>query len=181
MVEILNDFDTNVLVFIHRYTHNAIFDMIMPHITFLGNGGLVWIIISAILLTRKRYRNVGLMCLCALIVSTVLGQVILKHLIKRPRPFISMPDVGLLIPEPLGYSFPSGHSTSAFAVSGIMYEKMRKYGIYAVILAVLIAFSRIYLFVHYPSDVILGIVIGLICSKIVLGINKKLTSNRLEM
>ena len=87
---------------------------------------------------------------------------------------MTISNVHMLIPEPSGYSFPSGHAASSFAAAGIIYKELKGYGVYALVLAAVIAFSRIYLFAHYPIDVFMGIILGLICSQIVLYIRRKL-------
>ena len=158
---------------IHNFTQIGLLDKIMPYITYMGNNGLIWIVISVILLANKKYRYAGVMCILSLILGAFLCDGILKNIIRRPRPFMSMPNLHLLIPEPSGYSFPSGHATSSFAAAGILYKEFKKYGIYPLILAVLISFSRVYLFVHYPIDVVTGAALGLICSQIVLYIAAK--------
>lgn len=170
MLESLQKIDINTLKIIHDYSQNYIFDKIMPLITSLGNLGLVWIAISIILISNKKNRTIGLMCISALILNTILGEGILKHLFQRQRPFVSMPAVHLLISKPTSFSFPSGHTSSSFAVAGIIWSQLKKYRVHAVLLACLIAFSRLYLFVHYPSDILGGIAQGLICAKIVLNI-----------
>lgn len=173
MLQGLEKIDLNILNFIHSTTQNTIFDKVMPYITFLGNMGMVWIVISILLILNKKCRHVGLMCLSALLLATILGEGILKHIIQRPRPFFAEPAINLLIKRPLSYSFPSGHTTSSFAVAGIIFATLKKYRIYAVLLAAMIAFSRLYLFVHYPSDILAGILLGLLCSKVVLIVYQK--------
>ena len=168
MLELLQRMDTNTLELVHHYTQNYVFDRIMPFITSLGNLGMIWIIISIVLLLNKKYKNIGLMCLTALILDTIIGEGILKHLIQRPRPFVSMPAIHLLIAKPTSFSFPSGHTSASFAAVGVIWSQLRKYRMHAILLASLISFSRLYLFVHYPSDVLAGIIQGLICAKIVL-------------
>jgi undecaprenyl-diphosphatase len=119
-----------------------------------------------------KYRKVGILTICALILSSILGEGLIKHLVKRPRPFIADPAVQLLIAKPLSYSFPSGHTTSAFAAAGIIVKMVKRYRAYVITLALLIAFSRMYLFVHYPTDIVGGIILGLVCSKIVIYFSK---------
>lgn len=168
MLELIQKIDISVLRLIHDYSQNYVLDKIMPIITSLGNAGVVWILISTILILNKKYRYIGWMCISALILNAIVGEGILKHLVKRQRPFVSMTDVNLLISKPTSFSFPSGHTSSSFAVVGIICSQLKKYRIPVVLLACLIAFSRLYLFVHYPSDVFAGVIEGLICAKIVL-------------
>lgn len=172
MLEGLKNLDLGLLKFIHDSTQNYIFDKIMPLITSLGNGGFIWITIALILIFNKRYRDVGIMIIASMIVTSIIGEGILKNLIQRPRPFINISTVHLLISKPTSYSFPSGHTAASFAAVGIIFSTLKKFRIYAIILALLIAFSRMYLFVHYPSDILGGILLGLFCSKIVLKVYK---------
>ncbi|WP_309244991.1 phosphatase PAP2 family protein [Clostridium tagluense] len=143
--------------------------------TYLGNGGMIWIIISALLIISKKYRKIGFMAISALILSTILGDGILKHVVKRIRPSASIPAVNLLIVKPLSYSFPSGHTTSSFAVAGVLAKYFKDYTLEFFSLASLIAFSRLYLYVHYPTDVLAGIILGLICSGIIIYVFNKVS------
>ena len=167
-MNLLQNLDMEILRFIYNNLRNPVIDRVMIAFTLLGDLGVVWILISLFLLASKKYRKTGMMTICALILSTVLGSGILKYLIQRPRPFVFDPAVEILISKPLSYSFPSGHTASSFAAAGILFRELKRYRIYAVVLATLIAFSRMYLFVHYPTDIIGGITLGLICSEIVI-------------
>jgi undecaprenyl-diphosphatase len=144
----------------------------MPIITSLGNMGLIWIIIALVLIFNKKYRDVGIMIIASFILTSIIGEGILKNLVQRLRPFIDIPTINLLISKPTSYSFPSGHTASSFAVAGIIFSTLKKFRIPAIILASLIAFSRMYLLVHYPSDILGGILLGIICFKIVLKVYK---------
>ena len=173
MLEIINRLDLNILDFIQSNLRNYFLDKLMIIITSLGNGGCFWIALMVVLLFTEKYRNVGILAIIALILSTIMGEVIIKNIVQRPRPFLAVTTINMLIAKPLTYSFPSGHATVAFAVAGVLFEKFKKYGFIFIMLALLISFSRIYLFVHYPSDVIAGIALGLVCSKIVLYVSGK--------
>lgn len=170
MIELIGNLDLGILRFINDNLHNPIMDKIMIIITSLGNGGVIWIGITLIFIITKRYRKIGIMMACGLILNALLGEVILKNIIKRPRPFMNLSEINLLVKIPTTYSFPSGHTASSFVVVGIIFSTLKKYRWQALTLAVLIAFSRLYLFVHYPSDIIGGIILGVISSKIVLEI-----------
>ena len=159
--------DMAILEFINNNLQNSILDNLMTIITSLGNNGMIWIVISLILIVSKKYRRVGVLCILALTLSTVIGEGILKNLVQRPRPFYEFTDINLLIEKPMSYSFPSGHTGSSFAVAGVIGMLIKKYRIPVFIFAGLIAFSRLYLFVHYPSDILGGIILGLTCSFIV--------------
>lgn len=159
-------FDLNLLIGIHKTTQNPFFDWFMPFVSRLGDAGLIWIIICIILLIQKKHRKTGYMCALALLLGTLSGELILKNIIGRARPFLSLPDIKLLIEAPGSFSFPSGHTTSSFAAATVIARNFRGYRIPAFFLAALIAFSRMYLFVHYPSDVLAGIILGIICARI---------------
>lgn len=173
MISSIQTIDNFILLFIKDNMHGAIMDKVMVIITYLGNGGMTWIIIAALLMINKKYRKIGFIALGALILSTILGEGILKHLVKRIRPSADIPAVNLLIAKPLSYSFPSGHTTSSFAVAGVLAKYFKKYALEIFSVAFLIAFSRLYLYVHYPTDVIAGIIIGILCSKLILIILKE--------
>lgn len=168
MMSFIQNLDNSILLYIKNNMHGHMMDKAMVFITSLGNGGIIWIIIAALLMINKKYRNIGFMVLGALILSTILGEGILKHVVQRVRPSADIPAVNLLITKPLSYSFPSGHTTSSFAAAGVLAKYFKDYALEAFSLAVFIAFSRLYLYVHYPTDVLAGIILGLICSKIII-------------
>jgi len=167
MISLIQNLDNSILLYIKNNMHGYIMDRVMVMVTSLGNKGFIWIIISVLLIINKKYRNIGFMALGALILSTILGEGILKHVVQRIRPSADISSVNLLISKPLSYSFPSGHAASSFAVTGVLVKYFKKYALGFWILAFLIAFSRLYLYVHYPTDVLGGIILGLICSNIV--------------
>lgn len=156
----ITDIDFIILNFMHEKLSCGFLDMLMPIVTFLGNAGLIWIAASLALIFVKRHRKTALMLLGGLACSAVVGNLILKNLVARTRPFALNPAVNLLISAPTDYSFPSGHTMSSFAAAVILYHADKRFGIPALILAFLIAFSRLYLYVHFPSDIIAGAVIG---------------------
>lgn len=160
----INSIDYNLLMQIHSATQSSFLDIVMPYVTDLGNMGAVWIIISLILIANKRYRNAGIMCLVALLLTTITGEGILKNIVQRPRPFVQYPSIHLIIPKPPSYSFPSGHAGSSFAAAWIIARNLKKVAVPVYILAAAIAFSRLYLMVHYPSDILAGILLGTACA-----------------
>ncbi len=156
--------DLAVLEFVRNHFQKQWLDGFMKFITSLGNAGFVWIVVTFLLLCFPKTRRCGCAAALALIVSSILGEVMLKNLIQRPRPFMEDPTIGLIIPAPLGlYSFPSGHTASSFAAAAVLWRYNRTWGAAAFILAGLIGFSRIYLQVHYPSDVLFGAILGFFC------------------
>lgn len=170
MIDSVQSFDKKVLNYINMHFRNSFFDRTMPLVTSLGNLGLIWIGIAMYLLKSRLYRIEGLMVLSALALTTALGEGIIKHLIRRARPFGLDNQLSLLISKPITYSFPSGHSASSFAAAGIFMITNNPFGVYVILLASLIAFSRLYLNVHYPTDVFSGVMLGLFCSMIVINV-----------
>ncbi len=158
----LNVIDTRLLNFIRSRFCCKFLDFLMPKITALGNGGIIWIIAAFVLMTYERYAKIGYAILLALIMGVAVGNVILKHLFARPRPCWVNQTVTLLIREPSDYSFPSGHTLSSTAATVVLLNTMPLLGFAALILSSLIIFSRMYLYVHYPSDILGGIMLGMI-------------------
>lgn len=180
MFNMLQNFDLMLLEWISNNLHNPILDKIFIVLTTLGDNGLIWIIIALLLLVTKKYRKAGFLILCALLLNLILVNGLLKNIVQRTRPFDAVPTVQLLISKPSSFSFPSGHTSSAFAAVGIISSLMKKYRLYFIALAILIAFSRMYLFVHYPTDIIGGAMMGIICAKVVL-ILYELIKSRLKI
>lgn len=167
MGSMINSLDTEILFFIYWHLHFPILDKLMVLITSLGDKGVIWIVIALLLLINKKTRMAGLLTLFALLLTAIIGEVFLKNIFQRPRPCTDFPSMLLLIDRLTSYSFPSGHTSSSFAAAYILSKYFKKYAFFFWTFATLIGLSRIYLFVHYPSDVIAGIVLGLICGKVV--------------
>ena len=157
--------DNSILQFIQNNMRNDVLDRIMPIITSLGNAGFIWIFICVVMICSKKYRPYGFMMGIALIFCAVVGNITLKPIVARIRPFDANPLIdGLLINAPKDFSFPSGHTMVSFSCACVLLYMDRKMGIAALILSSAIAFSRLYLYVHYPSDVFSGMIIGIILS-----------------
>lgn len=158
--------DSNVEINILNWIQSIrtpIGDVIMPLITKLGDAGMIWILLSIVLLLIPKTRKSGAILTMALCVDLVLCNGILKNLFGRVRPFDVNTSAQLLILKPDDFSFPSGHTAASFAaVSALFLAGERKLWIPALVLAVLIAFSRLYLYVHYPTDILGGIIVGII-------------------
>lgn len=129
-----------------------------------GNLGIVWWVICAIFLLRPDWSATGVCMIVALTVSHIMGEVVIKHLVKRVRPCHRLADDEQLINRPRFYSFPSGHTTASFAAVGVALLKCTALSFVPILLlAVSIGFSRIYLRVHYLTDVLAGALLGFIC------------------
>lgn len=159
--------DERILYYIQRKLKCRTLDFIFPKISAVGNGGFIWIFISAILMFNKDYRKVGLLVLLGLSVGFILCNLCLKPLAARPRPCWNNESIKLLIPVPHDYSFPSGHTISSVTASIILSVSI-KFGCIAIPIAVLISFSRLYLYVHYPSDIATSVISGILISSLIL-------------
>ena len=142
--------------------HTPVLDKIMVGVTKLGDVGIIWIILTAILLIIPKTRRTGGVMLVALVVQTVLCNVILKNLFARTRPYDVNTAVQLLVPKLHDFSFPSGHTSASFTAVSALYFSKDKLWKPALILACLIAVSRLYLYVHYPTDVLGGLLLGVL-------------------
>lgn len=170
--------DLAVLNFIQDHICVGFLDSFMMAVTSLGNGGILWIALAAVLLIFKKSRKYGLMMALALILGALICNVTLKPLVARIRPYELAESVKLLISAPADYSFPSGHTTASFAAASSLFISGAK-GRYAVLLlAVLIAFSRLYLYVHYPTDVLAGMMIGIFCGWLSCSVVGRVWENR---
>lgn len=163
----IQNIDNNILMFIQNNIKCSFLDIIMPIITSLGNGGIVWIGVVIFMLCSKKYKKYGFILAVTLICGWTLGDLIIKPTVERIRPCNVNESIQMLIARPLTYSFPSGHSLNSFSSATIIFKAKRSWGIAAFMLASLIAFSRMYLYVHYPSDVLFGIIIG-ICTALII-------------
>lgn len=142
--------------------HNPVLDAVMVFITTLGDDGLFWIAIGVICLFFKKHRKMGLQVLISMLLTFIIGNLILKNLFERPRPCDIDTTVAMLISRPHGHSFPSGHSMNGMVAATALFLNNKKIGILALILAVLIGFSRMYLFVHFPTDVLGGFAVAIL-------------------
>lgn len=160
----MNEIEIAVLDFLQNVIKGDILDFVMPKITALGNAGILWIILTLIFLISKKYRKTGVVMAIALVLDLIFCNMLIKPLVARQRPFHINPDIILMIDPPGDHSFPSGHTAASFAAVGAMFfMKYRHWKIFGV-LAILIAFSRMYLYVHFPTDIIFGALLGLACA-----------------
>ena len=178
MFDIFLNFDLSVFELIQSIQCGFL-NAVMVFITTLGNAGAIFIVLALVLLCTKKYRKAGLAVAVALIVMLICNDLFLKEFFARPRPFNLLatdPEKyafwgeGYVYPELIGkpssYSFPSGHTSSAFAAAIALLCHNRKLGIPVTIFAAIMGFSRIYVEVHYCTDVIAGVVSGTICALI---------------
>ena len=144
--------------------HTPLLDNIMTFFTRFGDKGIFTIILCIVLLIIPRTRRIGLCVTVAALLDFLVINVILKNLISRIRPFDVNTAVDLLVVRPDDYSFPSGHSGVMFAAVGALFATVeKKWWIPVLVLGLIVVFSRLYLYVHYPTDVIAGMIAGFIC------------------
>ncbi len=182
----ISSFDHSVLVAINHSMRTPLMDSIMPWITKLGDGGVFWIALALVLLIPKKTRRTGAAMAVAMLLGLIIGNGLIKNLVMRTRPFdLEHPIVtraNLLISPPSDYSFPSGHTLASFEAATALFKDHTVYGFLAFVLAILIAFSRLYLQVHYPSDVlggaILGFLLGLLGSSIVKSVADRMEARK---
>ena len=167
--------DFNILFWIQNLIRNDVFDVIIPFYTSLGEDGIIWIALGLILLIPKKYRKTGIMVLAALLVMLVVNNIVLKNLIARPRPCWTYPEMVQLVHNPSSYSFPSGHTTSAFAVAFTVFSQHKKLGKVIIVMAAIMAFTRLYVFVHFPTDIYGGILVAAAITTFVCFMEKKIS------
>ncbi len=165
--EPLQKFDVSVLNWLQENLANPILDAFFTVVTHLGDAGILWIITAVVMLFFEKTRKVGITMGVALVLGLILGNGILKNVIGRVRPFDldgaygSIKDVAdLLVSKPGDKSFPSGHTLGAFEAAFVLFHWKKKIGIPVLALAGLIAFSRMYLYLHYPTDILGGLLLA---------------------
>ena len=170
LINKIDAFGDKIIGFISN--KNRFIDKLMIAVNLSGELGIIWIIISFFLFSRTKYTKEAIMVLLAIALASILGEGIIKHIVKRKRPFIKNNIIKLMISQPGTYSFPSGHTASSFAAATVFIRTDMRLTYLIVVIAILISFSRLYLRVHYLSDVIGGIILGVFSGTIVVMIFK---------
>ena len=156
----IRTYDLAILDYIQAHLTHPNFDSYMVFLSKIGNFTLIWLILGGILWLIPSTRNHSKQVFTSLVIYAVLSNV-LKFIIQRPRPF-EIVAVDLLIHPPIGHSFPSGHTASSWAVAITLWQLRSSLRYPAMLLAILISYSRLYLYVHYPTDILGGIFLGCI-------------------
>ena len=155
--------DGQILLWIQDNLRNPVLDAIFVFFTTLGNAGIIWGIVAIMLLAIKATRKAGVCCCMAFMMILIVNEGIIKHIVNRTRPFNAVEGLSILIRAPGSSSFPSGHTATAFAVTTILlFSLPKKYSFVGLFVASMIAFSRMYVGVHYPTDVLGGLIMGII-------------------
>ncbi len=170
---IITNMDFSILEFISNNLRCGVLDALMPQITRLADDGIFWIMLALVLMIFQKTRRFGIAMIIAMVLDLLLCNVTLKPLVGRPRPF-ALRDVTPLISPPGDFSFPSGHTAVSFAAAGALTFYKAPGRVWALVLAAVIGFSRLYLYVHYPTDVLGGIAVGLLCGWIGVWLTKRL-------
>ncbi|MCI8497291.1 MAG: phosphatase PAP2 family protein [Clostridiales bacterium] len=171
--------DFAILDFIQQHLRTPFGDWFMVLMSALGEGGIIWIAVSLVLLCRKKTRRCGLLILITMALGAILNDLLLKNIIARVRPCNMRPEMLMLLPRPNSFSFMSGHTLSSFGAATVIFLHHRKWALPAAVTAVLIAFSRMYVYVHFPTDVLAGMLAGILLAvAVVRGTNALLLKNK---
>lgn len=169
MLNTVVEWDGTILVWIQEIIRRPVLNIFGIFYTHLGDAGFLWLFLSLVMLCFKKTRKAGVLAIFAVGVGALFTNVTLKHLFQRDRPWLTVEGLYVLVEELDPNSFPSGHTCAAFAAAGIWFRALpaRWMGRVGISLAVLMGFSRLYVGVHFPSDVLAGALIGLLAAWIV--------------
>lgn len=145
---------------------NPVFDIFFTVLTRMGDHAEIWLLLIFIMSRKKERRGTAWLAVVSIVIELILVSLILKPIFSRPRPFL-VQEIEILVPFPLGSSFPSGHSASSMAVAFLLFRENASYKYPIMLLAILMSFSRLYVFVHYPSDVLVGMILGILIGEFV--------------
>lgn len=174
MIEHITQIDFAVLNYIQEHFRCGFFDFLMPFLSHIAEAGIVWIVIAIAMMFFKKSRRCGILMLISMALTLLIGEFIIKNIVCRVRPCNVNTTIEMLVKRPSSYSFPSGHTGSSFAAAmSICLNKKWYWGLTAILFAALIGFSRMYLYVHYPTDVLAGMALGMLIAVIVWAIAKK--------
>lgn len=168
----LQTLDGGILLFIQEHLRTEMLSNLLVPFTNFGEAGVLWILIAVCLLFFVRTRKTGWMMLLALLLCYLFNDHVLKVLVERTRPFLAIPGLEPLIAPPNSYSFPSGHACSSFAAAttawlGLRGKGLNWFRVLMVVLAAVMALSRLYVGVHYPTDVLCGMLVGIVGSSLI--------------
>ena len=165
----LLEIESAILLWIQNNLRCGLLTPLMRAITTLGNGGAFWIALTVLLLIFRRTRRIGVYCAASMLLTLLVVNLCIKPLAARTRPYELIQGLEILVSRPRDYSFPSGHSANSLSCAWTLFRLApKKYGVPALVLAVLIALSRLYVGVHFPTDVLAGAAIGVLLSELTL-------------
>lgn len=165
MPEIIQQWDEGALVWIAENLRCALLDPFVKLYTQLGNTGMLFIVLGLVMLMFRQTRKAGFSALCAMLIGLVVVNFTIKPLVARARPWLVIENFVNLVPEHDPNSFPSGHTNAAFAfaVAVCLSAPKRWMKVTAVCMAAAMGLSRLYVGVHFPSDVLVGAAVGSLC------------------
>ena len=175
MIEAIFNFDRSILLFIQNNVRVTAMNQLVTFITHLGNAGILWIALTLLMLCFQKTRRTGVTCAISMVIGLIVANLILKNWVARVRPYVTIEELELMIEPQKDWSFPSGHATNSFACGWVMFRTMKKrYGVLALVMAILITLSRIYVGVHYPTDILAGTAIGICAAEAAIALVKQL-------
>lgn len=162
MLESITNFDFSILYFIQENWRTDWLDLICAFLSRAFELGVPWLVLGAVLFCFKKTRVAGAILVCAVVLTFFFNELAIKNAINRERPCTIDPTIELIVKKPTSYSFPSGHTASCFAAAGTLLFTYKRLGIPLIIFSAFMGFSRMYLFVHFPTDVLAGAALGLL-------------------
>ena len=163
-MEAIFNFDAGILLWIQEHVRAAFATPVVNLITHLGDKGIFWILLTVALLIVRKTRPLGVICALSMVIGLIVTNLIIKNWVARIRPYELIQGLECIVEKADDFSFPSGHTTNSLACAWVLFRRApRKWGVAALVLAILISMSRLYVGIHYPTDVLGGAVIG-ICS-----------------
>lgn len=166
--------DASILLWIQDALRAPFATPVVSFITHLGDHGIFWVALTLALLAFRRTRRIGLVCFVSMAIGWVITNLVIKNWVARVRPYELIEGLECLVGTQKDFSFPSGHTTNALACAWVLLRMApKKYGVPAMVLAVLIALSRLYVGVHYPTDVLGGAVIGIASAIVALAMYRR--------
>lgn len=179
MIDAIENIDAAILLFVQEYIRCPFLTAVFSFITMLGTAGLISIITCLLLMISKKTRKLGIICAIALALSFLVNNLIIKNLVARIRPYEVIEGLKLITHRASDYSFPSGHTANTCVVAVVIYMLTpKKAGIPVLIFAGLMGLSRIYLGVHYPSDVVFGFLNGAVIGILTAVLGRKMIYNK---
>ena len=170
----LGMWEGRLLLWIQENVRMGWLNPVMRLITGLGNEGIFWIGLIILMLFFKKTRRIAVCCAISMILTLLLVNVALKPLFARTRPYVLLENLSILVKQPGDHSFPSGHSAHSLACSWVIYRLgNKKYGVPLLILGILVALSRLYVGVHFPTDVIAGCACGMLMAEASIALCRK--------
>ena len=173
MLDFINNLDFSVLYFIQEHLRCSFLDGFCALLSVAFEGGIGWFVIIALLLCFRKTRAAGAVMLVSVVLAFLTGELFMKNIICRVRPCNQDLSVVLAVKRPTSYSFPSGHTGSSFAAAVSLWLCHKKLGAAALTLATIIGLSRLCLFVHFPTDVLAGALLGTLCGVLCVWLMRK--------